>query len=724
MRFAVAALVLLALPGTLGAQPATRPEGSDGAVRVLFPETMDPHDPLSTGQLDALREVPEPPAPPTAAELPPVAPGVEADEGAVLTAIPGVRETAHDVRVSLRRDGLAVVSVELRIASRSRFAAEVRYRLAVPPGAAPVSFEVCQGDEGPCRPASPDVPEGAYHAALGARPADGAQEPLPVAALALEEGAFVLRAAPVPPRGALRLRLRYVAPTTQRGGTVRLTLPPRGSDLRAMAASVRLEVEGLLAPSLQRGPAAAPVDVDPWEPIELAAAVPSGGLTSRADLVGRGAARRARFFLSAAPEGSRPLDALLLLDVSPSMSGPPLGRLGPALRALLATAPAGSRFRVAALAARAEVLVAEAREAAELPVDALLGATHLELGASTRLESVLDLLDDLERAPRELVLVGDGGVTQGPGFERFARSVRRRGLRLSLVRLAERAPDEALLALVRRSGGGEVSLAEVEGAGGRRGRAALEEALLALYAPTAAAPRLGRADDLGPLRAGESRVVWAAPDAVLTFRRRPALRPRAARGDDARLLAALAAPRPLVAAEPGELACLAPALAGGVSTDAEPVALAEPRTCGDAGPDLVPPPPAPPAREAGRGVPPGSLLAMLRARVVPAARGCFRQDRRGRLDYAVRAEFVFVLADQEVTSAEVRGELPDALRACLRGAMDGLDVPPFEGRVVVRYPLRTRRVAPEPALELREGPASTLDALFGDEPTRPRRPRP
>ncbi|MEO0326042.1 MAG: vWA domain-containing protein, partial [Myxococcota bacterium] len=427
----------------------------------------------------------------------------------------------------------------------------------------------------------------------------------------------------------------------------------------------------------------------------------------------------ARVVLSAPTGALRPLDALVAVDVSPSMTGTALGRLGPALRALFATAPAGSRVRVAAFAGRAEIFEAEGRAPSDVALEPVLGATHLALGSATRLEALLPVLEALEargERPREIVLVGDGGVTLGPDHERFAAVLRRRGLELSVVALGDRAPHAELSALVRATRGTEISLAPAFQVASGSGR--LAEAALALFSRPAVA-RLawtggGRTVELAPLRAGEGRVLELPAGAVLTADGRR-LVPGAVRGETRALLAALAAPATFVAGAEAA-ACDAPAVEGGVSTDALPVALAEPRVCLAGALGVPPGAPRAPERTAGRGVPPGSLLAMLRARVIPTARRCFRRDRRGRLDYAVRAEYVFVLADREVVSAEVRGELPERLRTCLRGAIDDLDVPPFEGRVVVRYPLRTERVEPLPALELQDGTARALDEALGDAP--------
>lgn len=113
---------------------------------------------------------------------------------------------------------------------------------------------------------------------------------------------------------------------------------------------------------------------------------------------------------------------------------------------------------------------------------------------------------------------------------------------------------------------------------------------------------------------------------------------------------------------------------------------------------------------AGRGVPAETVLGMLRQRIVPAARGCFRSDRAGRADYSVRAIYGFVLRDREVEAVRVEGEVPDRLRTCLARAITRLDVPYFSGRVVVTYPLRTQAETREAPLELTAQTQRALDA--------------
>jgi hypothetical protein len=154
--------------------------------------------------------------------------------------------------------------------------------------------------------------------------------------------------------------------------------------------------------------------------------------------------------------------------------------------------------------------------------------------------------------------------------------------------------------------------------------------------------------------------------------------------------------------------------AGGVSADAAPVALAEPRSCAARGAPATTRS-APADDEAGRGVPAETVLRMLRQRVQPVARRCFRRDRGGRLDYAVRAEFVIRLEDRELTEARVDGEIDADLRGCLLSAAHDLDVPRFSGAVVVRYPVYTERVARPPVIELVPEVAREVDAIIVPE---------
>ncbi|NOY93212.1 MAG: hypothetical protein GXP55_18660, partial [Deltaproteobacteria bacterium] len=129
---------------------------------------------------------------------------------------------------------------------------------------------------------------------------------------------------------------------------------------------------------------------------------------------------------------------------------------------------------------------------------------------------------------------------------------------------------------------------------------------------------------------------------------------------------------------------------------------------------LAPPEPAPTTRtpRLGRGVPAQTVLTLLRTRLVPAARACFRRDRAGREDYAVRAEFRFRLEHREVVEASITGQLPDALRGCLLQSLFTLEVPSFRGAVVVTYPLHTVRVGPSMTIELLPEVAREVDEVL------------
>jgi len=110
-------------------------------------------------------------------------------------------------------------------------------------------------------------------------------------------------------------------------------------------------------------------------------------------------------------------------------------------------------------------------------------------------------------------------------------------------------------------------------------------------------------------------------------------------------------------------------------------------------------------------LPERALLRMLRERIVPPARGCFREDRRGRAAYQRRAVFAFRLADREVVEARVEGSISDSLRQCLSQTMDGLDIPPFDGVVNVRYPIYVAPRLPPPVLSLDPAVADAVDSV-------------
>ena len=103
------------------------------------------------------------------ASAPPRAARISAREGAGLTAIPGVEESDHDVIVEFR-DGLARVAVDVRLASRARYPAEVRYRLPRPRGARLTHLSVCIEDRCEDGAPAPAPDRQRYDERLRARP--------------------------------------------------------------------------------------------------------------------------------------------------------------------------------------------------------------------------------------------------------------------------------------------------------------------------------------------------------------------------------------------------------------------------------------------------------------------------------------------------------------------------------------------------------------------------
>ena len=327
--------------------------------------------------------------------------------------------------------------------------------------------------------------------------------------------------------------------------------------------------------------------------------------------------------------------------------------------------------------------------------------TEAELGLATRFEAVW-----AEAAPwfkkragsalRPLiVIIGDGGLTEGQA-KPFA-SARALGVEVAALNLAERGVSRGMRAGVLQTGGIVIDAgAEAESAARRRDPAPLRERLSALFAPTLARASTnvnGRRIELGPLRAGEllawqgrantfaleygsgrTRSASAAEHAVSL-----ALAARIARDADPenkrnRFDASCnrrARPRPRCALSGPSRPRRAKQRAIGAAQRAATAASAAMRSRSRSLKSACKP--APKAQvaandagaEIGSGMPSSPLLSMLRQRIMPVARGCFRRDRAGRADYQVRAVFEFQLADREVVSAQIQGKIADDLRRCL-----------------------------------------------------------
>lgn len=752
--------ILAALAALLGLAPgatrADRPRGGTQAAPPL-PQLDDDADPIAEGGLDALAEA-EARARRERALRGPPPPDLPVREGEALTAPSGVRESAHAVDVTLD-DGLAIATHTLRFTSTARVPTEVRYRLAVPPGAWLAGLEVCDASD--CREGDVRGSAGAaaYDDAVRARPAQRATGPSVVAhAQRMDDArgsAITLRAAPVVADAELTVRVRWVARAAVHHGIARIVLPARGQDPRAAAAHVTVQAPRMLAATADGLTTDdAPVTVEPWFTSELAASLPSGApLTASAWRVRCGAQSRARVRVASGSRAGAPVEIVLLVDASPSTLGPARGRLEPAIAALLAAAPPGSRVRAVAFGGRAETVLGESVETGSAPLVPLAQATQTELGSATRIETAWQLVEPwIAQSGRSLapllVLVGDGGLSEGAETDRALAAIVASRVPFSVIDVGDRAPVARLVEASQRSGG-VVVLAPPHDPDAAK----LDERIAEIFAPIVAQEVVvhdgARVVRLGALRAGEERTLTLASSsgavrisaARVTATARNAREPLAtalalglAPDEAPQALAAVALPVALRGARGpspalrdadgrAPAACLpyGPAThPSGVSSDLAPVALAEPRSCratfaSDAEArepgELRSAPPSNPLD--GRGVPAETLLAMLRSRVVPAARACFRADRAGRADYSVRAGIAFALADREILSTDITGELTPALRSCLLDAVERLEVPRFEGTVVVRYPVYTEAAPPPPTIELSGGAARGVDRTFG-----------
>jgi hypothetical protein len=742
------------LPSTLVAAQARAPSAED-----ILPLTEDPNDPIGVDReaatlgKAAVSGGPSKPRHRDASPFGPEPPIFSARVGEVLSAVPSLHEKSHHVRVELSA-GLASVESELEFENSATTPAELAYRLSVPDDAALGTLEVCSARG--CRSGLID-PSGerlnAYDDAVQARaPKPGPA--LPVAdARKLRDArgsALLIRAAPLAHDAWLRVHVGYVAAAVQHGGVVRFGLPARGMDPRAAPLELLVrasELTDLRADGLPIGDAA--VHADAWSTVELTGRAAVSGMAKEVWRVPCGGGSCLRAYFAAAPAQLAPLEIVLAIDASPSTEGSARSRLVATIAAILARAPQGSHLRALRFASRAVPLIAERKEPRELALDAFAPvAFEAELGAATRFESAWQLIESWGLAKSKqkklVVIVGDGGITTGAA--RPFEAARRAGVEVAVVNVSDRASAQALVQGAALTGGAVVEAgAEADAVARRASPDRLEERVAALFQPGLGrlrAPRGLRANQLGlELRAGDSLCVEGrvsgASALTLGGREFPAgPAPRALAAAVAVHAAHDASQAVLVAVDRADLPrnrsdrptgqdlppargvdCdrRGPALRqSGLSSDAAPVALAQERAL------CVPQPAASKAKPAaedaeaalGAGLPSSPLLQMLRQRIVPVARDCFRRDRAGRADYQVRAVFEFELADREVASARIQGKIADALRSCLLASIDNLAVPRFAGKVVVRYPLVTEREPLPAQIELSAQTADRLDAVL------------
>ncbi len=702
-------------------------------------------DPIGTDPNDGLESVTPPGADEEVREVLPVL------RGAVLTAISGVREEQHEVEVTLGH-GFALVDVRMRFVSSARHLAELRYRLAVPQGASLAELEVsnAQGSRSGLVDASAGN-LGPYDDAVRSR---GANLPVAHAALVRDGNgdAIFLRAAPVaregrvrsdgtrtpPGAGPLNVRVRYVVATPLRGGRARLMLPARGADNRVVPAHIRVrsdELSGAAVDGIDALERA--VERAAWQPAEITARLAAGpSIALEAFQVRCGTESCTRLRAVALPSARRPRDVIVLLDASPSTNGPARGRIGPSLAALLSSLPRQSRVSIAVFASRAEAVIEEPTDSTNVSLVEIARALERPLGSATRFEAAWTLVGPWVQRARDplIVLIGDGGLTSGADTQRAFAELRASGATFASVNVSDRPSTDALRNSVGGAGGLVLEVgAEADRAARAHGMDALDERLSPLFAPVLGRVRArigNRTIEIGSLRAGEE-LVWegrAARASIVSSRTLRAsaapaelslvLRDRVERASGQRplRLAAVAAESIDRVTACNERASSASAPVG----NGERLTLADPRRCDrPAVPETASTPQTLRTPQSGRlarreGVshlPPGSLLEMLRQRIVPIARGCFRSDRAGRASYQTRAIFEFSLADREIASANVSGRITQELRSCLLAAVDTLEIPRFDGTVHVRYPIYTAPELAPPTLTLDADIADAVDAI-------------
>ncbi len=671
-------------------------------------------------------------AAPTADEL--LEPPVRVAHGPVLDAIPGVRAQTHTTRVELTH-GLLIAEETLVFTSSARHRAEVLYRLAVPERANVISLRVCNAAG--CREGVAEThgsPQGAYDEALIVRGAS--ENALPVGHVARDHDELgdhlALRAAPLLHDRTLEVTVRWVIETPIFGGATRVTWPSRGVDARDVRRSLEVRAIDLVEPHLE-APELGRVAVEA-RAIELSAqamtleartprSVSSDALELSTFACDAGRCLRARAVAPRPEARARPM--VIAIDASPSTTIGARGRIADAVRVLLADLPSSAEVRAIAFAARTQWVQRDAASPSDVDLDAIRSASSADLGASTRFEALIQALRDagLVRRDLEVVVIGDGGITSSPnGFAPWIE-MREAGVRFHAVNVADRPSTLALTTHVEETGGIALDVGrEAASAAEGHGDSALSARLMTLHSSTPRPASLGSGREAralgalrdgdaltyegrfvsGALRVGSASARASAADGALAA----ALRARA--DGRTRLVAVDAtdasAPAVCTAPEghPTRRSHLASALLG---PGRALIAMAHRRSC--AAPHAE-------AESSAAGMPSRPLLTQLRRRVIPLARRCFREDRRGRADYSTRADIRVTLADREIVDTQIEGPITPVLASCLASAFDGLDLPSFDGTIIVHWPLYTAAEPPPPTLELAPDVSRAVDRVMRD----------
>ncbi len=681
MRIAVKALVRVAMTGILcwllagpalgqaDAHPPPLPPAriDDSTDLRVIESTEQGEDPLGidvatgSGLEEAAKQVNAPAVP-----LP------SAQQGASLSAISQVREESHAVQVELAQ-GLAQVRTRIGLVSAAKHRAEVSYRLALPRGAVVVALSACRSEKACLKAAPSEAPSAEEYTRWKAQAGSDAvrAQPAPGEALLAEPlrqargDALALRYASLGPGERVSLEVRYVVEAKLSGGQVFLSLPARGEDPN-LAQFAHFE---LLTPGLMRELPDA-FEHDATRPLMIRASLaPAQAARDSVSQARCGAQPCSRRHSAAGPRAYAVRPSWLWIDASPSMEGPARGRVDAVLAALLSALPEETPVRAHAFAARTQAL--GEFQAGTAKLSQLSDATLLDLDASTQPSHLVAETETLvAREKPRIFLITDGAIDPAATERRALARLEERGAELWILSVGSRAPA-AFLPTART-----LRVAELADKVLRQGDLSeLRAALNAALAPPV------RGDGL---RAGEQLVRELPPGRGYPLRA------------DSHWLAFWLARN---AKDPSWLAL------SGAPPASEPILPALPYLAAAA---------TEPAFPELTGMPAESVLEMLRTQLVPKARACLRQDRRGRADYAVSLTFSAHFQAREVSEMRVEGNIPEALRTCLSELLPRLRVPAFSGGVRIRYPIHTDRAPVPPVIELtpelRESVQRVIDA--------------
>lgn len=460
--------------------------------------------------------------------------------------------------------------------------------------------------------------------------------------------------------------LELASPARRVAGNVRATWPPRGSDTRIE----RLRVHAAPGEAISVGGAAIPaegVEMSPFSELRFVAREP-GDASGAVDASIVRSPEGVRVAVRAPVVGGAARRVALLVDGSPSTLGPARNAIARAVPAILARLGEGSTVTVVRFGADATRLRTDTEVSALAPAP-LVAELGDAAGTTTRLDRALALLEDADLD--RVIVLGDGGLTQRLDDDTSARL---RRLRASYVLLGARPASPALRAL---ADAGRLDLVDAR----HEGHVSVTS------------------HDDGPL--GDRLETALEPRRTVVLRDGARVVATASLGSGETVTFALhALARPTVLVGGRRIA---------IGSVVDPVGARLPR------------PNAPIATEAfarGRDLPRETILEALRRQLVPRARLCLREDRRGRARHSVRTTLVVRLADREVTGIEVVGDLPQRLRGCLGDALEALTLPATAVPMLVRYPIHTLEADEPPVIELDEETRAALERAMGDEAAR------